>query len=557
MGLSVDPRHLKRYGRIASLLVRHGRGDLVRRAGLEGTLSDDVDVAPTSEEGARMEARAESLAAELEAMGPTFVKLGQLLSTRVDLLPPQYIAALSRLQDRVDPFPYEEVERIVSDELGVRLSKAFQTFDREPVAAASLGQVHRATLRDGRAVAVKVQRPGIRAQVREDLEALEELASFLDEHSDRAHRYRLAEVVDQFRRSLLRELDYRSEARNLETLAKNLAEIPTMYVPKPIETYSTARVLTMELVRGRKVTALSPLALMELDRERLADDLFRAYLKQILVDGFFHADPHPGNVFVTEDGRIALLDLGMTATLGAGLRQQLLKLLLAVANGEPDDAVEILVALSEPEEDADVAGFGRDVQDLVARAEGQSSADIAVGAVVLELVRMAGEHRISPPSELAMLGKTLLNLDEVGRTLDPDLEPNAAIRRHAAELMERRMMESMSPSALLKAALETNELVQQMPRRMNRILELIAENRLTLNVEAIDEVRLISGLEKIANRITLGLVIAALIVGAAMLVRVEGGPQLLGYPALALIFFLAAAIAGVVLAVRIVLRDRE
>ena len=556
MGLSMDPSHLKRYARIASLLVRHGRGDLLKRAGAEPSLEDAAE-ATLPEDEARLEEKAESLAGELEAMGPTFIKLGQLLSTRVDLLPPAYIRALSRLQDDVDPFPFEEAEQIISEELGVRLSKAFESFEREPVAAASLGQVHRATLRDGRPVAVKIQRPGIRERVREDLDALEALAGFLDDHSDTAHRYRIAEVVNRFRKSLFRELDYRSEARNLETLGENLAELETIHVPQPVHTYSTARVLTMELVRGRKVTSLSPLALQELDRTRLADDLFRAYLKQILVDGFFHADPHPGNVFITEDGRIALLDLGMTATLAPAMRQQLLKLLMAVADAEADDAAEILIALSEPEEDADLTGFSSEVRELVMLSEGRSASDVAVGAVVLELVRLAGAHGIAPPSELAMLGKTLLNLDEVGRTLDPDFEPNAAIRRHAAELLERRMMSSMSPSAILKAALEANELVQQMPRRLNRILELMAENRLTLNVESIDEVRLISGLEKIANRITLGLVIAALIIGAAMLIRVDGGPQILGYPALALIFFLAAAISGVVLAVRIVLQDRE
>lgn len=555
MGLSIEPKHLKRYGQIANLLVRHGRRDVVRHAGLEAVLEEGLPEESAEPDDPDLEARAASLAEELESLGPTYIKLGQLLSTRVDLLPPAYLRALTRLQDRVEPFPFEDVERIVSDELGVRLSKAFQSFDREPVAAASLGQVHRAVLRDGRAVAVKVQRPDIRQRVREDLEALGELADFLDAHSDRAHRYRLAEVLEQFRQSVMREMDYRNEARNLETLGRNLAEFETLCVPRPIESYSTGRVLTMDLVRGRKITALSPMALMELDRERLADDLFRAYLKQILVDGFFHADPHPGNVFITDDHRIALLDLGMTATLAPALREQLMKLLVAVAQADADDAAELLLDLSEPEEDADRAGFTAAVSELVMRAQGRTAAEVALGAVVLQLVRVAGEHRISPPSELAMLGKTLFNLDQVGRTLDPDLEPNAAIRRHAAELMQRRMMSTLSPANILNAALEANELVQQMPRRLNRIMELLAENRMTLDVNAIDEARLISGLEKIANRITLGLVIAALIMGAALLVRVEGGPRLFGYPALALIFFLMAAIAGIALALHIVLKD--
>ena len=558
MGLSIDPKHVKRYGQLASLLARHGRSDVVQRAGLEnmveGRLPEPEPTGATDEELAE---RASSLAADLERLGPTYIKLGQLLATRVDLLPPPYLKALARLQDRVEPFPFEQVEQIVSSELGVRLSKAFSHFEEEPIAAASISQVHRATSREGRVLAVKVQRPDIRPLIRDDLEALHELATFLDEHSERAHRFRLADVLEQFRRSLLRELDFRNEAHNLETLRRNMAEMDRIVVPRPVKDYSTGRVLTMEMVQGRKVTALSPLALMELDREQLAEDVFRAYLKQILVDGFFHADPHPGNVFITDDGRIALIDLGQTATLAPNFRDSLTKLLMAVADGEADDAARLLLELSEAEEDADVEGFRDAVADLVLRAEGRTARDIAFGALVLELVRLTGMHHISPPAELAMLGKTLFNLDEVGKALDPDLEPNVVIRRHATELMERKMMGSLSPSAMFKAALEANELVQQMPRRLNKIMELLSDNRLTLGIEAIDEVRLIQGLEKIANRITLGLIIAALIVGAAMLVQVEGGPQILGYPALALIFFLAAAVAGVALALQIVLRDRD
>ncbi len=557
MALSIDPGHLKRYGQIAGLLVRHGRADVVRSAGLEALVDGGIPEPAGGPDTADLADRAESLAADLERMGPTFIKLGQLLSTRVDLLPPPYIRALSRLQDQVDPFPFEDVERHISEELGVRVSKAFRELDPEPVASGSLAQVHRGVTRDGRSVAVKVQRPGIRPQIRDDLDALRELAGLLDDHSSRARRYRLADILEQFRRSLLRELDFRNEARNLEALGRNLEGIETIVVPRPVPDYSTDRVLTMDLIHGRKVTALSPVVLIELDRRRIADDLFRAYLRQILVDGFFHADPHPGNVLLTDDHRLALIDLGQTATLTGEMRDALTRLLLAVADGNGDEAAEILVELSEPEDQADTDGFGAAVGELVVRAEGRSADEIALGAVVLELVRLAGEHRIRPPSTLTMLGKTLFNLDEVGRTLDPDLEPNAAIRRHAAELMERQMLSSLSPSSMFRTVLDANELVQRLPHRLNRIMELLADNRLTLGIDAVDEVRLISGLEKIANRITLGLVIAALIVGAAMLVRVDAGPELLGYPALSLILFLAAAVAGIALAVQIVVKDRE
>jgi ubiquinone biosynthesis protein len=552
MALSIDPEHIKRYGQIAGLLVRHGRADLVKRAGLESVLED---AEPVDDDAGS--ADAESLARDLERMGPTFVKLGQLLASRVDLLPPAYTEALSRLQDDVEPFGFEEVERLVSDELGVRLSKAFQSFDPEPMAAGSLAQVHRAVLRSGQEVAVKVQRPGVRPQIREDLEALSELAGVLDEHSERAHRYRVADVLEQFRRTMLRELDFRTEARNLTRLGENLRSMDTIRVPRPVEDYTTSRVLTMERVHGTKVTALSPVAVLELDRERLADDLFRAYLRQILVDGFFHADPHPGNVFITDDQRIALLDVGQMATLAPADRDALTKLLLAVADGEADEAADLLVEIGEPEEDADVRGFRDAVGELVLQARGRTAGEIALGAVVLELVRLAGEHGIRPASSMTMLGKTLINLDEVGRTLDPDLDPNAAIRRHAAELLERQMLRSLSPSAIFRAMLDANELIQQMPGRLNRIMDLLSRNQLTLGIDAIDEIRLIQGLEKIANRITLGLIIAALIVGAAMLINVDAGPSILGYPALSLILFLAAALAGIALAAQIVLKDRD
>jgi ubiquinone biosynthesis protein len=328
-------------------------------------------------------------------------------------------------------------------------------------------------------------------------------------------------------------------------------------IPRPVESYTSSRVLTMDLIRGRKVTSLSPLSLMELDRERLSNDLFRAYLKQILVDGFFHSDPHPGNVFITDDGRIALIDLGQIATVSPEMREALMKLMLAVAQGEAGEAASILLDLSEPERDADTKGFRDAVTETVLLSEGRSTGDIALGAVLLGLTGVAGEHHIRPPTELAMLGKTLLNLDQVGRVLDPGLEPNVMLRRHAAELMERRMASSLRPANLFKAALEANELVQQMPGRLNRIMELLADNEMSVQVNAIDEAKLIAGLDKIANRITLGLLIAALILGAALLVRVDAGPTILGYPALALIFFLIAAVAGIALSIKIALTSRE
>ncbi len=306
-------KHLKQYRDLATLLLKHGRGDLVKRAGL--TEIGAAEPAPQVEATA---ASAATLASDLEKLGPTYVKLGQLLSTRADMLPPAYLDALARLQDDVEPFPFEQVEEIVARELGVRISKAFLDFEPKPIAAASLGQVHRARLRDGRDVVVKVQRPDIQARIVEDLEALREVAAFLDANTEAGRQYELAPMIDTLRKSLLNELDYRREARNLVTLGENLRDFSHIVVPVPVEDFTTCCVLTMDYIRGRKITSISPLRRIELDHAELVDQLFRAYLKQILVDGFFHADPHPGNVFLTDDDDIALIDLGMVATGAAG-----------------------------------------------------------------------------------------------------------------------------------------------------------------------------------------------------------------------------------------------
>jgi len=542
MGISLRPEHLKRYKDLGALFLKYGRSDLG---------GDGEEAAPASPE------TAEQLTADLEDLGPTYVKLGQVLSTRADLLPPAFLDALARLQDKVGPFPYEDVEAIVTAELGVRISKAFATFEEKPMAAASLGQVHRATLRDGREVVVKVQRPGIRETILEDLEALDQIAAFAEGHSETGKQYQLALMVEEFRNSILREMDYRQEARNLATLARNLKDFDRIVVPCPIEDYTTSRMLTTTYVRGQKITSLSPLARTELDGSVLAEQLFRAYLQQILVDGFVHADPHPGNVFLTEDDRIALLDLGMVAHVTPTMQEKLLQLLLAVSEGRADDAATVAIQIGQGLPGFDEVGFRRRVADLVARIKDESVGQMQVGKIVLRLARMSGESGIRVPSELMMLGKTLLNLDQVGRALDPEFDPNASIRRNAADLTRLRLRKTLSPSHLLPALMEVKEFAERLPGRVNKILDTVASNGLQVKVDAIDEKLLLEGIQKIANRITMGVILAALIVSAAMLMRVETTFRILGYPGLAILFFLAAAGGGVALMLTILLSDRR
>ena len=547
---ALKPEKLKRYKDVVALLIKYGRSDLVKQAGLDSSAAERESIAVREQEP-----EAAELASDLERLGPTFIKLGQLLSTRADLLPARYLDALARLQDRVEPFPYTEVEHIVSTELGIRISKVFADFDREPTAAASLAQVHRAYLRDGRAVVVKVQRPGVREQIAEDLEALEQVAEFIDAHTEVGKRYEFGTMLAELRRSLLRELDFKQEAGNLIRLDGSLREFENIVVPQPFEDFTTSRVLTMEYIPGKNITSLSPLRLLEIDGAALAEELFRAYLKQILVDGFFHADPHPGNVFLTEDDRIALLDLGMVAHITATFQDNLLRLLLVISEGRGDEAAEISMSMGEPKPNFDKTDFTHRVGNLVAEHADATLDRIDAGQVVLEITRISADCWFRLPPEFTMIAKTLLNLDRVVYTLVPDFDPSAIIREEATTILMQRIAKSIEPGNILSRVVEVKEFVERLPTRVNKILDAVGNNELKIGVDAIDEKIVVDGLQKVANRIALGLVLAALIVGAALMMRVETSFRIFGYPGLPTIFFLLAAIAGIVLVMNIVFFD--
>jgi ubiquinone biosynthesis protein len=551
MALSLRPEHLKRYKDMALLLMRYGRADLVRSAGLEEAIEGsqpDVQVDPE---------KLENLSADVERMGPTFIKLAQLLSTRADLLPQPYIEALTRLQDKVEPFPFTEVEQIVAGELGVRISKAFSYFESAPIAAASLGQVHRAALRDGREVVVKVQRPGIREEMSKDMDVLSDMAAFLDSHTEAGRKYEFAPLLEEFRKNLLRELDYRLEARNLVVFANNLREFDRIIVPQPVEDYTTSRVLTMDYISGKKITSLSPLAKIDLDGYQLAQHLFQAYLHQILIDGFFHADPHPGNVFLTDDRRIALIDLGMVARIAPRPQENLIQLLLAISEGKGDDAADITIKMGEAKAGFDEKAFRRAVSDLVLENQNAQLENLDSGRVVLRIQQIAGESGFRLPTEFTMIAKALLNLDQVVHTLDPKFDPNFAIRSYADVIMERRFKKSLSAGNLYGTVLELKEFVDKLPSRVNQLVDTLTTKGIRIDADVIDEHSLLTSLHKIANRITVGLLLAALIVGAALMMRVESSFTILGYPGIAIIFFLLAAIGALVLVFNIMFFDEK
>jgi predicted unusual protein kinase regulating ubiquinone biosynthesis (AarF/ABC1/UbiB family) len=553
--MKLSALHLKRYREIAGLLWKYGRSDLAKQMSTE----EDFGIEPPAPaDPAKADAEAAlpaQLADDLEAMGPTFVKLGQVLAGRPDLLPQPYLVALARLQDRVKPFPYAEVEEIVMAELGVRISKAFSRFDTEPVGSASLGQVHAAALRDGRQVVVKVQRPNIRQQIAEDFEVLAQIASFLDEHTEIGRRHRFVAILDEFRVTIQQELNYEREAHNLIALGKNLAEFKLIQVPQPVPDYFTRSVLVMDQIQGKKVTSLTPLDMQDLKGGPLAEELFKSYLKQVLVDGMFHADPHPGNVFITNDGRVALIDLGMVGHAAPSMQENLLKVLLAMSEGNGEAVADLAVQMSEKLKDFDATEFRRRISQLVALRRDQGLADMNVGRSLLEVAGIAQDDGLIVPSVLVLLAKTLMQLDEVGRILDPQFDTNASIRRNVESLMQRRLGKDFSKANAYSTLLEMKEFTTGLPSRLNRIMDAVSNSELEINVTATDAKTVMDGMQKIANRITMGIVLAGLTVGASLLMRVHTDFQLFGFPGLAILCFLGAAIGGFWLVISIFVQD--
>ena len=543
--MKLAPTHLKRYKDVALLFHRYANSDVLKQGGFTDPVVEDAN-----------NTEANDLAKDLEKLGPTFVKIGQLLSTRADLLPPSYLEALSRLQDHVEPVPYEDIEKVVQEQLGVRISKAFETFERKPLGAASLGQVHLATLRGGKIVAVKVQRPGVRQQIADDLDSFAEIAEFLDNHTEFGKRYELSRILGSFRSSLMRELDYQKEAIHLGELRRNLKEFTRLHIPAVVDDYTTSQVLTMDYLAGTKITSLSGAVLVDLDGAALAEELFRAYLKQILVDGFFHADPHPGNLLLTPEREIAILDLGMIGRLNQRIRDQLVHLLAGIAEGDGVQTAEAAMKIGEARDmPIDRRLFINAIEDIVGSAKNSSIADLQVGAVVMLVMQACASAGLRIPPEINLLGKTLMNLDRVGAALAPNFDPNESIRRNLNQITTARVKESLTSANVMGILTEAKDFLGQLPSRMNRIVEMCADNKIRVKVDTIDEHKFIQGLQKVANRITTGLILAAFIIGSSMLARVETSFRIFGYPGLAMLLFSIAIVGSVLLMIQIYAKD--
>ena len=544
-------RHSKptpRHRQLVGILLKYGGRELVDRLRLNHFLTGNQE---------HMEEHAGELAKDLENLGPTYIKFGQLLSTRSDLLPDAVLEQLTRLQDQITPMPFEMIKTIVETELGRPLADIFPSFEETPLGSASLGQVHAALLPDGRSVAVKVQRPGIRDLIASDIEALRDFAGWFEKRTDVGRRYAVASLVEEFNSSIMRELDYELEAQNMIRLKRNMAEFPHIVVPSPVPELCTQRVLTMDFIAGLKISRIGPLIQANMNGGKIADALLEAYLKQVFVDGFFHADPHPGNVFLMDSEHVALLDVGLVGYFAPSLRRKMLQMLPAIYEMDINEMIELTLEVGESEESFDRVELKRRFGEIVQKSQSGSIEQVEVSRVLLSVVRAASDCGVRLPAEMSTLGRTLFHLDKVGRFMAPGFDVNASIRRHVGDIMSRQVMRDVQPKSILKAALEAAELLGQLPRRANRLMDALFERKLGMRIDVVPDAHLLENLQKIANRITLGLVLAALIIGASQLMQIKTPFTLLGYPGLAMICFGGALIGGLWLVFSIIRADRK
>ena len=517
-------RHLRRYQEIVRVLIRHGFGGLVDQLGLVPALSLPRRLLHREAEAPPL-SPPEHLRLAIEELGPTFIKLGQVLSTRPDLVPPAYIRELIRLQDTVPPAPWEPVKAQIEAELGGLIEDIFASFEVEPLAAASLAQVHGATLPNGQEVVVKVQRPDIEEVIAVDLEILFDLARLVQERTSVGEICDLVEIAEDFAYTLRAEMDYRREGRNADRFRHNFAAEPALYVPQVYWDYTTGRVLVLERIHGIKINDIEALEAAGMDRHQVALNAARIIIKEVLIDGFFHADPHPGNFFVMDGGVIGAMDFGMVGHLDQRLRDELVRLYIVSVGLDSEGIVEQLIRMGATELRVDRAGLQRDLERLLIKYHGLPLKEIRAREVVEEVTPIAFRHHLRLPSELWLLGKTLAMMEGVGLKLDPEFDIFEISRPYVRRFLWQMASPRIWGQKLAKGAGDWGELLALFPRRATRILDQVerGELRLTLSLKETD--RIVGKLDRIANRLVVSILLAALIVGMALLIPLvaEGG----------------------------------
>ena len=545
-------RHLNRYRQILSILFKYGFGDLLEMLKIDQYL--EIGLQMISEKRAERTDRrtqSERLRLALEELGPTYIKLGQILSTRPDLIPVEFIDELTKLQNEVPPFAFNEVVQIVESEFGVSPEELFKSLNDTSLAAASIGQVHRAVLKDGEEVAVKFQRPGIQRIIEVDLEIMLHIATLAEQHIEEMSLLRPVKIVEEFARSLEKEIDYKIEATNMERTARQFIDTPFVYIPKVYREVTTSRILTSEFIEGIKISELDKIEAAGLDRKLIVARVAEIILTQIFDHGFFHADPHPGNVFVLQNNVICLLDFGMVEVVDRHTRGDFVDLMYGIVRQDEARVAEALLKLTYWEQEPDRRAFERDVADFMGRHLYKPLKDIEFAKLFQDLLELVTNFHLRLPANIFLMMKAIGMLEGIGQTLDPDFDMIANTEPFIQRAMRERFKPQRIAGDLMDVASKLLQFFQQFPKDLLDITHLIRQQRFRLQIEHQGLETMLATHDRISNRNSFSIIIAALIIGSALIVISQIPPLVFGISLIGIILFFAAAIMGIWLLIAI------
>lgn len=550
-------RHLNRYRQILTVFFKYGFGDLVDLLKIDQYIEIGLQmISRHRRERLERMTRAERVRLAMEELGPTYVKLGQVLSTRPDLIPVDFIHELAKLQDEVPPFPFEDVHRIISRELGDTPNRIFEKFDESPRASASIGQVHRAVLKDGDQVAVKVQRPGIQKTIEVDLEIMLHLATLMERHIEEIAFYRPIKIVEEFAKTLERELDYTFESSHMERMAGHLLSDTTVYVPKVYRELTTPKVLTAEFIDGIKISEIKQLEAAGLDRSEITRRGAHIMLRQVFEIGFFHGDPHPGNIFVLPENVICLLDFGMVGSADRQTREDFVELVDAVVRRHEARTAQVLLKLTTWDEKPNMRSFEKDVADFMGRHLYRPLEEIHFGRLLQELLELAAQNRLIIPPDIFLMMKTLAAVEGVARMLDPTFDIFATAAPFVKQVKIARFHPERLTDDFLRLSTELLEFLQQFPTELLEITRQVRQQKFALPVELKGLTAMLETHDQSSNRVSFAIIIAGLIIGSSIVVVAGIPPLFYGISLIGIIVFITGAVMGLWLLVAIIKKGR-
>ncbi len=547
----------KRYGTIIDILIKYEFGHLVDQMGLKPfksviktrfkSYTEPKGVQLTGPERARL---------VLEELGPTYVKLGQILSMRPDLIPIEYANEFEKLQDTVQPFDFEDLESLIRKELGAPIDEIFREFGHEPIAAASIGQVHRAKFHDGKDVVVKVQRPGIKTIIEADLDIIYSIARFAEEHIHDVKLYSPVAIIDEFSRSIHAELDYTWEARNIDRFSNNFKDDPHIYIPEVYWDFSSERILTLEYIKGIKGNDFKKIDELGLDRNQIATYGAKAFIKQVFEYGFFHADVHPGNVFIMDDGKIALIDFGMVGHLSNDIQDALIDGLIATSKGDVGQYVEILRDLDVITEEVNITALTADLEYLLDKYYGRSLKQLDAPAMTVEMISLLRKHQVKVPASIALLSKGVVTISGFGTQMDPDFNITVLVEPYAKKMMSDRLRPRKLAASISKDIWKLTRTLHKVPTQVSHILSSAEKGYVNVKFEQHGLDRIVKEMDTASNRLSFSLIISAIIVGSSLIIQTGMEPHIWGMPVLGLFGFLIAGFFGMGLVVHILKSGR-